>query len=102
MKLKTYIISLICSICISACSKKYDTATLHIVNTTNDKWNVTIEAEELYTNFNLFGHQERSCIVLPGHFYVYGELVSDSWLQFDFASAEGTIKEGTTVTIELD
>lgn len=65
-------------LCLSACSERNNTATLHIINSSSKKWNITIQTEGLNTSFRLYGNHERKCTVSPGPYYIKAEKDNNS------------------------
>lgn len=84
-------------LCMSACSEKNNTATLHIINSSSKKWTVTIQAEGLHTSFLLYGNDERKCTVSPGPYYIKAEKDKNMGLEQQI----GEIKKGQIVVFEL-
>ena len=87
-------------LCMSACSKN-KTATLHIINSSSKKWNISIQAEGLNTSFQLYGNDERKCTVSPGSYYIKAEKDNTSLYNMGLEQQIGKIKKGQTVVFEL-
>lgn len=88
-------------LCMSACSEKNNTATLHIINSSSKKWNISIQAEGLNTSFRLYGNDERKCVVSPGPYYIKAEKDNTSLYNIGLEQQIGEIKKGQTVVFEL-